>query len=231
MAISPTLAINNLTKERLTKGLPTFKLGFGQSPFPVPEILRKELQDHAHVKDYLHSQGLLELREKISVYYHRRFGIESIARNIIVGPGSKELLFLTQLILNRELILPKPSWVSYAPQANLLNNATHWLNTSEDNNWNLSAEELDSFLASQSGTSKHLIILNYPNNPTGKSYKEEELIRISEVARKYDLVIISDEIYGEFDFKARHISIAKYYPEGTIVCSGLSKWCGAGGSD
>ena len=71
-------------------------------------------------------------------------------------------------------------------------------------------------------------MLNYPNNPTGQSYTKEELEALAGVARKYKVVIIADEIYGALSFDSHH-SIAEYYPEGTIVTAGLSKWCGAGG--
>jgi aspartate aminotransferase len=74
-----------------------------------------------------------------------------------------------------------------------------------------------------------LMFLNYPNNPTGKSYSDTMLKDLAAVARKYHVIVLSDEIYGEINFTYSHKSIARYYPEGTIVSSGLSKWCGAGG--
>ena len=73
------------------------------------------------------------------------------------------------------------------------------------------------------------VILNYPSNPTGATYTLERLKEIAEVARKYRLVLISDEIYGQIHHQGKHVSVARFYPEGTIVSSGLSKWCGAGG--
>jgi aspartate aminotransferase len=72
-------------------------------------------------------------------------------------------------------------------------------------------------------------VLNYPSNPTGLTYDAAELERIAEVARRYRLVVLSDEIYAQLDHRGEHASIGRYYPEGTIVSSGLSKWCGAGG--
>ena len=73
------------------------------------------------------------------------------------------------------------------------------------------------------------MILTYPDNPTGLSYKPEELKALAAVARKHRLIVISDEIYGKVHFEGEHESIAKYYPEGTIISSGISKWAGAGG--
>lgn len=74
-----------------------------------------------------------------------------------------------------------------------------------------------------------LLVLNYPSNPTGDTYSPDELEEIAEVARKFELLVLSDEIYGGLHFTGEHVSIARFYPEGTIVSSGLSKWCGAGG--
>jgi aspartate aminotransferase len=71
--------------------------------------------------------------------------------------------------------------------------------------------------------------LNYPANPTGRTYREDQLKNLAEVAREHEVILLSDEIYGELHHLGQHVSIAKYYPEGTIISSGLSKWCGAGG--
>jgi aspartate aminotransferase len=74
-----------------------------------------------------------------------------------------------------------------------------------------------------------LVILNYPSNPTGCTYTLAELKALAKVAREYKVILLSDEIYGELNHRGRHVSIARFYPEGTIVSTGLSKWCGAGG--
>ena len=228
MNISPTLAINQLTRKRINNGMETFKLGFGQSPFPVPDILIQKLQEFAHVKDYLPTQGLPQLRESIASYHSAKSGHTISPEQVVVGPGSKELIFLTQLSLNRDLVLPSPSWVSYAPQARLLDKPLHWIHTSSGDDWKLNAEKLDAFLNSNKSTS-FFTILNNPNNPSGMTYSEKEVKDLSEIARKHDLIIVSDEIYSEFDFNEKHINFSSHYPEGTILCNGLSKWCGAGG--
>ena len=71
--------------------------------------------------------------------------------------------------------------------------------------------------------------MNYPSNPTGCTYPIERLKLLAKIARKYHVILVSDEIYGLTQFDGKHQSIAHYYPEGTIISSGLSKWCGAGG--
>jgi aspartate aminotransferase len=71
--------------------------------------------------------------------------------------------------------------------------------------------------------------MNYPMNPTGHTYSTDDLEELAEVARRFQLIVLSDEIYGQLHHKGEHVSIARFYPERTIVSSGLSKWCGAGG--
>jgi aspartate aminotransferase len=137
-------------------------------------------------------------------------------------------MFLTQLVYYGDLVIPTPSWVSYAPQAQIVGRQTHWLPTHEEHGWRLTPRELRAFCKSDPARPR-LLILNYPNNPTGLTYRSEELEELAEVARRYRILLLSDEIYGELDFAGRHVSIARFYPEGTIVSSGLSKWCGAGG--
>jgi aspartate aminotransferase len=74
-----------------------------------------------------------------------------------------------------------------------------------------------------------ILVLNYPTNPDGGTYSERELKEIAKVAKEYEVVVLSDEIYGPIHHEGKHVSIARFYPEGTIISSGLSKWCSAGG--
>lgn len=223
MSVSPTLAMNQLMKGRVKNGLECFKFGFGESPFPVPSLLVEELKRHSHQKSYLPSQGLPELRDVIAQRYADKYS----ADNIIIGPGTKFLLYSTQYIFKRDLVLPAPSWVSYAPQAQYLERGVSWINTTFENEYKLEATALDTFLMTKDRSSQ-LLILNAPNNPSGHVYTSQELEDLAEVARRHDLIIVSDEIYEEYAFE-KCASIALYYPEGTIRCSGLSKSHGAGG--
>jgi len=225
---SATLAINEYSNELIARGRRVLKLGFGQSPFPVPEEVVQALRDHAHEKDYLPVKGLPALREAVANYNKKRYQIEATAKDILIGPGSKELLFIAQLCYNSDLIIPSPSWVSYAPQAKITNKVSSWIDTSSNPKKMLTASMLDKFCQKFPGR-RFMLILNYPSNPTGATYNKEELKSLAAVARKEKLLIISDEIYGEMTHDGQHISIARFYPEGTIISSGLSKWCGAGG--
>lgn len=228
LPLSPTLAINELSKNLQRAGKKIYKLGLGQSPFPVPEPVVQALRDNATQKDYLNVKGLEELRQAICIYFHHRHGLQFDSSNILVGPGSKELMFLLQLVYYGDLVIPIPSWVSYAPQAHIIGRPVRWIQTRKKNGWLFTPDDLE-HICKRDPTKPRILVLNYPNNPTGISYSDDMLKELAAIARKYHVIILSDEIYGELNFTANHKSIARYYPEGTIISSGISKWCGAGG--
>ena len=223
---SATLAVNELSQKLIEDGKEVFKFGLGQSPFPVPDIIVKELQKNAHQKDYLNVSGLIELREEVAKYHSQKNQYNYNSESVIIGPGSKELIFQTQLVLDCDLLLPSPSWVSYEPQAQIINKKVHWIKTSAETNWHLDPEELDKTCDSLNSVNK-LLILNSPNNPSGTTHGN--LKEFANVAKKHNIIIIADEIYAELDFTGEYKSVTHHYPEKTIVSSGLSKWCGAGG--
>ena len=228
MDVSATLRINERSNELIRQGRKIYKFGLGQSPFPVESSVAAELCRHATQKDYLPVQGLWPLREAVANYHNRTQGLNYKPENVLIGPGSKELMFLLQLVYYGNLVIPTPSWVSYAPQAHILGRNVNWLGTTYADNWQLSPEELESY-CHRDPDCPRLCILNYPANPTGHTYTDKELEELAEVARKYHIIMLSDEIYGELHHDGNHHSIAHYYPEGTIISAGLSKWCGAGG--
>ena len=225
---SATLAINEKSQEMERKGRTVYRLGLGQSPFPVPDRVVQALQEHAHQKAYLQVKGLYSLREAVACFNMRNQGIETLPENVMIGPGSKELIFLLQLVYYGDLVIPTPSWVSYSPQARIIGRHVYWVPTDADNYWRLSAEQLDKICRTDPDRPR-IVILNYPSNPSGYTYPRDQLKELAQVARKYSVILVSDEIYGLLHFEKKHVSVACYYPEGTIVSSGLSKWCGAGG--
>jgi len=224
---SATLAINELSQQLVAKGKKVYRLGFGQSPFPVPGEVINALQENAFRKDYLPVRGLVDLREAVADFNTRTLGIKTFGNQVLIGPGSKELIYDLLLATDASLLLPSPSWVSYEPQAILAGKAAHWLETTSKDNWCLTAKQLEENCEQIKGPK--VLILNYPNNPTGTTYSKENLAALSVVAAKHQLLIVADEIYGEVHHQGKHQSIACYYPEGTIISAGLSKWCGAGG--
>jgi len=223
---SATLAINEESNKLKKEGKKIYKFGFGQSPFPIPESVVQALKDNANKNTYLPMQGLEELRSAISNYLNNNNNNNFKADDIVIGPGTKELMFLTQVAFNGDILLPAPSWVSYQPQAFIAHNNVHWIKTSSSSNWFPTAEELENKIKSIK-EKKLLLFINSPNNPSGTVCKN--LNEIAEVAKKYNLVILSDEIYSNLTFEGKYKSISNFYPEQTIVSSGLSKWCGAGG--
>ena len=228
LSASATLAINERLNRLHQQGRVVYKLGLGQSPFPVPSPVVEALQANAFQKDYLPVKGLDELRAAVAAYHCRRQELECDPDNVLIGPGSKELMFLLQLVYYGDLVIPTPTWVSYAPQAHIIGRHVRWLRTDADNRWRLTPDELERLCQSDPGRPR-IVILNYPANPTGGTYEPNELKALAKVAKRYRVILLSDEIYGELHHEGRHISIARFYPEGTIISGGLSKWCGAGG--
>ncbi|WP_299458022.1 aminotransferase class I/II-fold pyridoxal phosphate-dependent enzyme [uncultured Microscilla sp.] len=227
---SATLAINERVAELQKAGREIYSFGLGQSPFPVPHCVVNALQKHAHEKDYLPVQGLPQLREAVAEFHRREDHVNIQQENVMIGPGSKELMFLLQLAFYGDILIPAPCWVSYIPQAKIIGRKVTMIETAYKNRWTLSPQALEAQCMEENDVDKpRLLILNYPSNPYGDGNTVEELMQIAEVARKYNIIILSDEIYGQTNHQGKHISIARYYPEGTIISSGLSKWCGAGG--
>ena len=223
---SSTLLINETSKKLEEQGKKIFKFGFGQSPFKVPEDIVDELKNNAHQNKYLPMQGLLELRNEVAKYTSIKKNYNYKSENVIIGPGSKELMFLLHVIFEGEIILPAPSWVSYAPQAIIGRNKIQILQTKRANNWFPTGSEIEEIILKDK-KKNYLLFLNSPNNPSGQIC--ENLKEISEMANKYKLIILSDEIYSELSFNDKYESISNFCPEKTIISTGLSKWCGAGG--
>ncbi len=226
LKLSATLRINEETKKLESQGKKIFKFGFGQSPFQIPKDIVDELKNNAYQNKYLPMQGLSELRLSISKYINNKKKYNYVSENVIIGPGTKELMFLLHVLFDGDVILPVPSWVSYAPQAIVGRNKIHWLETTSSNNWFPTAESLEKII-SKNKNKNYLLFLNSPNNPSGQICNNLE--EISVVAKKNNLIILSDEIYSELSFKKDFKSIANYCPEKTIISNGMSKWCGAGG--
>jgi len=225
---SATLAINEQANRLIRQQKRVYKLGLGQSPFPVPQVVQEALRQNSHQKDYLPVQGLQALREAVAHYHSKHDCGHFNPDSVLIGPGSKELMFLLQISYYGDLVIPTPCWVSYSPQALIIGRPVVSISTSFENGWHLQPEQLRELCERDPGRPR-LVILNYPGNPEGGTYSRKTLEEIAEIAREFDIILLSDEIYGQLSHSGEHISIARFYPEGTIVSSGLSKWCGAGG--
>ncbi|MBN2559764.1 MAG: aminotransferase class I/II-fold pyridoxal phosphate-dependent enzyme [Phycisphaerae bacterium] len=230
LGLSATLAINERCRELRAQGRAVYGMGLGQSPFPVPLPVVEALRLAAPENDYLPVKGLPALREAVAAFHRKRDLIEIHADGVIIGPGSKELMFLVQLAYYGEIIVTSPCWVSYVPQAQAIGRKVSIIPKTFEQGWRLSAGQLlRSLEIVHDDHRPRLLVLNYPGNPAGQTHTADELKELTEVARRFNVIILSDEIYGGLHHKGEHVSIARFYPEGTIVSSGLSKWCGAGG--
>ncbi len=223
---SSTLTINETSKRLEQQGKKIFKFGFGQSPFKIPVDVVDELKDNAHRNKYLPMQGLFELRDVVANYNSNKKKYNYKSENVVIGPGTKELMFLLHVMFDGEIILPSPSWVSYAPQAILGRNKVQFIQTKRENNWFPTDKEIVEIILKDKNKN-YLLFLNSPNNPSGQICGN--LKEIAEITKNYNLIILSDEIYSELCFGNNYKSISNYCPEKTIVSNGLSKWCGAGG--
>lgn len=228
LGVSPTLAARERATSLAIEGRRVYQLGLGQSPFPVPQIVVEALRAHAAEKEYLPVRGLEPLRAAVADYHRRRHGVARGVDDVVVGPGSKELMFLLHLCFDGDILVPTPAWVSYGPQARIAGRRTRTLPMSAGHGFRLSPDLLEQACSERSGSAR-LLILNYPSNPAGSTYSEAELVALAKICRRNDVIVMSDEIYGELTFEGTHVSLARVYEEGTILSSGLSKWCGAGG--
>lgn len=227
---SETLLLNEQTQRFESQQRQVYRFGFGQSPFPVPEFIVDALRDNAAAKYYAPVQGVWELRRAIADFHNEVDGFEWDPDEVMIGAGSKILLYcLLAAVKSAEVILVSPSWVSYEPQARLAGHSVTRIQTRFEEEWQLTPDDLDATCAALPLKANKFLVLNYPGNPTGGSYRPEQLQALAIVARKHDLIVISDEIYGLLHHSGEHVSLARYYPEACIVTGGLSKWCGAGG--
>jgi len=228
---SETLLVNQMSLMRASNNQTVFKFGFGQSPFPVPNQISQALRDSAHRKEYMDVQGHMPLREAIADFHAKTENKKWQSDNIIIGSGSKILLFCVMAAFEKaEILLPSPSWVSYEPQGKLAGHKVSWLNTTYDLHWKITPKQLDDYCFSRQDPNIPLIlILNYPSNPSGLTYNTKELSALAKIMRKHKVIVIADEIYSLLNYQKNYASLDEFYPEGCIVSSGLSKWCGAGG--
>lgn len=229
MLASPAIRIAERCDAMRARGHEVFKLVLGQSPFPIPERMIEALRRSASEKEYQPPAGLPALRQAIAANVERRLGIDRTAGDVLVGPGSKELVFLLQIAFAGDLLIPTPAWVSYVPQARVLGRAVAMLPTRREDGYLLRAGDLAAACEAGAADRPRMLLLNYPCNPSGLTYRPEDLREIARVAQKHGVLLLADEIYAELHHKGQHASIARFYPEGTILSTGISKWIGAGG--
>ena len=225
---SITLEIDAKAKEMKARGMDVVGFGAGEPDFNTPEHIRmaaKDAMDRGMTR-YTPASGMPELKKAIADKLKRDNGLDYLPQQIVISNGAKHSLFNTfQALLSEgdEVIIPGPYWVSYPELVAMSGGKPVILVAKESNNFKLTAAEIEAAITDRTTA----IVLNSPNNPNGFVYSREELQAIGDLAVKYDLAIISDEIYEYLVYDdAEHISIASLseeIKEHTIVINGMSK--------
>ena len=201
-------------------------LGVGEPDFKTPYAIRRagiESLEKGRTW-YTANAGLSELRREIAAYLARRFSLSYTDQEILVTVGGSEAIDLCiRACLNpgEEVLIPEPSFVCYDPITRLAGGVPVPIVTKPEDGFRLTPEALEAAITPRT----KVLVLPYPNNPTGAIMKKEHLEEIAKVLRERDILVLSDEIYAELTFEGRHVSIASLpgMAERTVVVNGFSK--------
>ena len=202
-------------------------LGVGEPDFTTPWHIRNAgIYSLEKGKTwYTSNAGLPQLREEICRYQSRRFGVEYSPKNeVVVTVGGSEAIDLTiRALINSgdEVLIPEPSFVCYYPLTLMAGGTPVTLPTRMENDFKVTPEQIRAAISPRT----KLLILPYPNNPTGAVMSREDLEKIAEVLRDTNIVVLSDEIYGELTYGQHHVSVASVpgLKERTMLVGGFSK--------
>lgn len=202
-------------------------LGVGEPDFDTPWHIRDEgiYSLEKGRTFYTSNAGLKELKVEISKYLNRRFGLQyDCNKEILVTVGGSEAIDIAMRAMldpGDEVLIPQPSYVSYLPCCVLANGTPVTIELKAENEFRLTAEELEAAITPKT----KLLVMPFPNNPTGAVMEKKDLEAVAEVIKKHDLFVLSDEIYCELTYLEKHVSIASLpgMRERTIVVNGFSK--------
>ena len=228
MRPSATLATNERIRELVAAGSPVVHLAFGEAGLPVHPVLREMLDAAASKNSYPPVAGTAAARSAAAGWFSRR-GVACTDDAVILAPGSKPLLFAVLMAIDAVVILPRPSWVSYAAQAQLANRHVVRLPVPGAVGGVPDPDALRSW-AREHPRQQAVLLLTLPDNPTGTVAGKEVLGEVCEVAREQGWWILSDEIYRDLAYEPdAFTSPAQLLSERTVVTSGLSKHLALGG--
>ena len=201
-------------------------LTVGQPDFVTPWHIREaaiQSLERGHTY-YTSNSGFPELRREVCSYMSRRFDLEYAPEEVLITVGGSEAIDVAVRSLvnpGDEVIIPMPSFVCYEPIVKMAGAVPVIINTKAENNFKLTPEELRSAITEKT----KMLVLPYPNNPTGAILEREELEALAEILLDTNIAILSDEIYAELTYGKRHVSIANIegMRERTIIASGFSK--------
>jgi aspartate aminotransferase len=231
VAHSATLALNERMAARRAAGRPVVHLGFGEAGLPVLPAVAAVLRAAVGRNSYGPVAGSLRVREAVAGWFGRR-GTPTGPDQVVVAPGSKALLYSLIASLPGDVVLPTPSWVSYAAQAALAGRSVLGVPVPAGAGGVPDPELLGAALrqARDAGRRPGILVLTLPDNPTGTVAGPDLVARVCEVAAEYDLAIVSDEIYRDLCHEPGRLrSPATLAPERCFVTGGLSKSMALGG--
>ncbi len=204
-------------------------LGVGEPDFDTPWHIRDEgiYSLEKGRTFYTSNSGLKELRQEICAYMKRKYNVayDAMSQVLITVGGSEAIDMGLRAMINpgvgEEVLIPQPSYVSYEPCAILAGAKPVIINLKAENEFRLTAKELEAAITDKT----KILVLPYPNNPTGAIMEKSDLEAIAEVIIKHDIFVMSDEIYAELSYKEKHVSIASLpgMQERTLVINGFSK--------
>ncbi|MEZ7126018.1 pyridoxal phosphate-dependent aminotransferase [Nonomuraea sp. AD125B] len=232
VTLSATLAANEDIERRRRAGERVLHLAFGEAGLPVHPALRDRLAAASEHNGYGPVAGAAGLRESAAGYWDRR-GLPTDPELVVCGPGSKSLLYGLLLAIGGDIVLPMPSWVSYAAQADLVGSRPVLVPAPPGEGGVPDPDRVAAEVraARAAGRTVSSVLVTLPDNPTGRLASPGCIARLVEVARELDLTIISDEIYRDLvhDPALPYTSPADLAPERTVITTGLSKSLALGG--
>ncbi|MGI5192701.1 pyridoxal phosphate-dependent aminotransferase [Streptomyces sp. CA-288835] len=231
-AISPNLALDQEIARLRAAGERVVHLGFGEARLPLPAGLVRALDDGARHTAYGPVAGRPEVLAAVAGYHSRR-RLPTEAEQVVMAPGSKPLLMALVAAVEGDVLLPRPAWVTYGPQARLMGRRAWGVDIPERCGGLPEPAALADTVRRirEQGRRPGLLVLTLPDNPTGTLAPPELIRAVCQVAREADLTVVSDEIYRDLlhDPTAEFLSPAEVAPERTVVTTGLSKTHALGG--
>jgi aspartate aminotransferase len=228
LAPSPTLAVSDRARQLKAQGIDVIDLGGGDPDFITPQHIRDAAIESMNAGNthYVASVGLPGLRKAIADKLLTDNGVEVDPNGgVVVTPGGKQALFEAILAFVEsgvDVLIPEPAWVSYGPMVELAGGRPVGVPLDPDDNWRLTEEKLEAAVT----PAARVLLINSPNNPTGRVLDDAELAAVAAVAQKHDLLVFSDEMYEKILYDDNtHVSVATLpgMAERTLIFNGLSK--------
>ncbi len=224
---SPTLALDAKFKQMKKDGIPVVGFGAGEPDFNTPDNIKaaavKAIENN--ITKYTPASGTIELKSAICDKFKKDHGLDYGIENIVVSNGGKHSLtniFMAICEEGDEVIIPAPYWVSYPEMVKMAGGVPKYLNTTEENDFKFSPEELEACITDKT----RALVLNTPSNPTGMVYTEEALKAIADIAVKHNIYVVMDEIYEKLVYEGTHRNIATFGEDIknlTITVNGMAK--------